>query len=186
MTRAGIWIVSAVMLILSAAAAQTRPMQNEADAKVEIFAAVNTARAAAGVAPVTLSVDLSAVALDHTLSMADANRIFHSVPLWNESDIAGTFVGQNVGTGDNLSVVLDAFIASPPHYAILTDPRFTRIGIGVVWRPESHAIFITERFTGPPTAPLPAPTAPPTTTTTSTPPREEGAPDGGLADHRSC
>jgi len=182
MTKAGIWIIFAALLIAPATTAQTRPMQNEADAKAETFAAVNTARAAAGITPVTMSIDLSTVALSHTLSMVEANKIFHSVPLWNESDAAGTFVGQNVGTGDNLSSVLDAFIASPPHYAILTDPRFTQLGIGVMWRPESHAIFITERFTGPP-ATTTTTTATTTTTTTTT---TEGVPSGYTASHPSC
>lgn len=77
--------------------------------------------------PVAPHDELTVLAAAHAQTMADAGEIFHS----DLTRIPGSTVGENVGVGPNLDVVQDAFVASDPHYTVMTDPRFVSVGIGV-------------------------------------------------------
>lgn len=94
-------------------------------------------------------------------------------------------LGENVGTGPDVGSIMDAFVASPGHYANIVDPEFTHIGVGVVW--DGNRMYTTHRFmklqssepTTTTTAAPAATTAPPTTTaapTTTAPPATTAAP----------
>jgi uncharacterized protein YkwD len=147
---------------------------------------VNAARARAGVAPLTVDDELTGLARDWAAQMAAAGAISHAKPI--SAGVAQDWqkLGENVGKGPSVDPIMDAFIASPGHYANLMDPAFSRIGVGVVWA--NGVLYTTHRFMQlrsdgappapappateapaptaarpAPTAALPPPTAPPTT-----------------------
>ena len=155
------------------------------------LSALNGVRAGAGLPAFTLNTQLSDLARGHAQVMADAGEIFHASPISAGYSGPWAKIGENVGVGANVSVLVDAFVASPGHYANIIDPAFTEIGIGVVWR--ENALYTTHRFlevpgapvtTAPPPPPTTAPPAPtPTTTsppatTTTAPPAEEPSSEG--------
>jgi len=148
-------------------------------------AALNQVRANAGLPALAVNSQLSNLSRGHSQVMADAGSIFHADPISAGYSGAWSKIGENVGVGANVQVLLDAFVASPGHYANIVDPAFTQIGVGVVWR--DSALYTTHRFlqvpgetattttTAPPTttaAPTttPPPTTPPPTTTAGTNP----------------
>lgn len=90
-------------------------------AMFSMLSAVNSERDA----PVAPHDELTVLAADHAEAMADNGGIFHS------DSIPGSVTGENVGVGFTLDAVQDAFVASDPHYTVMTDPRFASVGIGV-------------------------------------------------------
>ena len=130
-------------------------------------AALNNVRVNAGLPPLTVDVQLANLARGHAQTMADAGSIFHASPI--TAGYSGPWVkmGENVGFGPSVSNLTNAFVASPSHYANITDPAFTHIGVGVVWK--SNLIYTTHRF-------LQAPQTTTTTTTTTKPPTTTTAP----------
>lgn len=109
--------------------------------------AINASRAAAGLAPLTVSEELSALADLHSGRMAAAGTIFHS------SDLAGTVgsvypnwtrVGENVGTGSSVESIHAAMLASPSHAANIYGD-YNLLGVGVYTNP-GGVMFVTELF----------------------------------------
>ena len=156
--------------------------------------ALNVVRIEAGLTPLTLNAELGDLAREHARQMADRGEIFHADPISAGYDGEWVKIGENVGSGANVSVLVDAFIASPGHYANIIDPAFSEIGVGVVWR--DGALYTTHRFlqvaeevAASPAPPIPAPTVPvpaPTTTvaqgdTTPVVPGDPTAEPGRLA-----
>lgn len=82
-------------------------------------------------------------------------------------------LGENVGTGPDVGSIMQAFIASPGHYANIVDPEFTHVGVGVVW--DGNRMYTTHRFmklqsaTPTTTTVAPTTTAAPTTVLTTSP-----------------
>lgn len=89
-------------------------------------------------------------------------------------------LGENVGTGPDVGSIMNAFVASPGHYANIVDPEFTHIGVGVVW--DGNRMYTTHRFmklqsstpattttAAPTTSAAPATTQAPTTTVATSP-----------------
>ena len=117
---------------------------------------INNLRANAGLPTLTVDVQLANLARAHTQEMADAGYIFHASPLAAGYTGPWLRMGENVGFGPSVSNLMNAFVASPSHYSNLTDPGFTHVGVGVVWK--GGTLYTTHRFLE----------APPTTTTTTT------------------
>lgn len=134
--------------------------------EADFVAALNVVRADAGLPPFTVNVELADLARDHAQEMADAGEIFHANPISAGYTGPWSKIGENVGVGADVTVLVDAFVASPGHYANVIDPAFTEIGVGVVWR--DNALYTTHRFLQIP-GQLPATTAPPAPTTTAVP-----------------
>ena len=109
--------------------------------------AVNSSRAAAGLAPLTYSEELSALADLHSAQMASTGTIFHSTDLASSVGTVyanWTRVGENVGKGSTVESIHSAMMASPAHKAnILGD--YNLIGIGVETNP-GGVMFVTEIF----------------------------------------
>jgi len=110
--------------------------------------------------------------------MAEAGTISHNPNL--SSQVTGwSKLAENVGMGPDIDTVHRALVASRPHYANLTDPAMTLMGVGVVT--VGGTVFIVENFMRPsgaeppsvaPTVPAAAPptTAPRPAVTTPKPP----------------
>ncbi len=155
-----------ITLVAAMAAQPTHPAAATPDEEAQFVAALNQVRAGVGLPALTVNTELVALARQHSQAMADAGKIFHGDPI--SAGFTGPWakLGENVGVGASVKVLVDAFVASPGHYANIVDPAFTQIGVGVVWK--GSALYTTHRFLQLPAAPTPAPpptvTHPPTTT----------------------
>lgn len=126
--------------------------------------ALNRVRAENGLPAFTVNAELSDLARAHARVMADAGEIFHADPISAGYSGPWSKLGENVGVGANVDVLVDAFVASSGHFANIIDPSFTQIGVGVVWK--DSALYTTHRFLQLPGATptsTPPTTAPPTT-----------------------
>ena len=131
-------------------------------AEAQFVASINQLRASKGLP--TLTVDNQLVAASRTWAdeMKSDAAISHADDLSVGVTQNWQKLGENVGVGPTVTALMDAFIASPGHYANLVDPVYTRVGIGVVWA--GDVMYTTHRFMSVSDAPAPAPTtAPPTT-----------------------
>lgn len=148
------------------------PAAASSDDEAAFVVALNRVRADNGLPPFTVDTELSDLARAHAQVMADAGEIFHADPISAGFTGAWSKLGENVGVGGNVEVLVEAFVESSGHFANIVDPSFTAIGVGVVWK--DSALYTTHRFLQAPGTP-PVTTAPPTTTpiepvTTSPPP----------------
>ena len=120
----------------------------ESSDEVAFVAAINEIRADLGLSELSTHVELAAIAREHAAAMAETGEIFHGDPISAGLTADWIKLGENVGVGAGIQVLVDAFVASPGHYANIIDPEFTHIGIGVVWKGE--ALYTTHRFLQPP------------------------------------
>ncbi len=132
---------------------------------------VNQTRAGVGLPPLTFDVELTNLARSWSSQMqsgvcAGGEFICHASPISAGVTHAWAKLGENVGTGPDIHSVMDAFIASPGHYANIVDPDFTHIGVGVVW--DGARLYTTHRFMKLQGAPTTTTTAPTTTTAAPT------------------
>ena len=155
------------------------PVAASADDEAAFVVALNQIRADNGLPPFTVNAQLSDLARAHAQVMADSGGIFHANPISAGFTGQWSKLGENVGVGADVAVLIAAFVASEGHFANIVDPSFTQVGVGVVWR--DSALYTTHRFlqtpatppaaAAPPTAPpTTAPPAPPAPVTTSPPP----------------
>lgn len=111
--------------------------------ETEALALLNSARAAEGLAPVSMHSDLTDDALAWTLHMQGDGRLSHNP---NLAAVTGDWdkLGENVGLGTSISALHDAFMDSPGHRGnILGD--YDSVGIAVVAETESK-LWITVVF----------------------------------------
>jgi len=180
-------IVGLLVCFLSPAAPAAAGPDDPGSDEARFVDLVNAARANAGVAPLTVDAELTSLARDWAAQMAAAGKISHANPISAGVTQDWQKLGENVGKGPSVDPIMDAFIASPGHYANLMDPAFTRIGVGVVW--SNGVLYTTHRFmqlrgesaapppTAPPATTAPPPTAPPATAAPTTgPPSTTTAP----------
>jgi Cysteine-rich secretory protein family len=155
----------------------TTPVQaspeNPAADEAQFVAQLNATRAKGGLAPLTVDPELQDLARGWAQQMADAGHISHANPISAGVTADWRKLGENVGTGGNVTVVMNAFIASPGHYANIMDPEFTKVGVGVVW--VGNALYTTHRFMKLAGSPAPDPTTAPAPAVT-TPPAPSGGP----------
>ena len=138
------------------------------------FVWVNTLRVAAGAPPVQTQSWAAGVAQAHSLDMANQESLFHNITGYMDQGHAAmnaVYLGENVAMGTTLAYAQAALQASPPHMAILLDPKYNYVGIGAA-TDASGQVWITEDFaeiTGAaaattvaakPAAPAPRPVAP--------------------------
>jgi hypothetical protein len=150
-------LLACLLVPLAPSAAGAGPDDPATD-EARFVALVNAAREKNGVAPLTVDDELTALARSWASQMAAAGRISHADPISEGVTADWAKLGENVGKGPSVDPIMDAFIASPGHYANLMDPAFTRIGVGVVW--SDGVLYTTHRFMQ---LRAPAPTAPPAT-----------------------
>ena len=126
---------------------------------------INSSRASAGLAPLTMSSELVPDARAHSAEMMAAGNIYHS------SNLAGVASGweslaENVGTGPSVSSLHTAFMNSAGHRRnILGD--FNYAGVGV--KEANGQIWVTVIFMRKGSAPATTTTTTSTTTTTAAP-----------------
>jgi uncharacterized protein YkwD len=136
------------------------------DDEAAFIEAINEIRVDLGLDELEPHEELAETARAHTQAMADAGEIFHADPISEGLTAEWVKLGENVGVGAGVQVLVDAFVASPGHYANIIDPSFTHIGVGVVWKGET--LYTTHRFLQPPGTDAGTVDQTPTTTTPAT------------------
>lgn len=174
-TLPAIWAVLIASLIAAFAMvanpAQASP-ENPAQDEAAYVAAINQVRRDAGVAPLVVDGELTSLSRGWAQQMANDGKISHAS---HPSDGISRYwlkVGENVGTGPDVSSIMAAFVASPGHYKNIVDPDFKYIGVGVVY--SGPAMYTTHRFMKldePPPPPPTTPAAPEVTAPVATAPR---------------
>lgn len=172
-------VFSLVVALLTAASPATASPSEES----AFVAGVNQARAAAGLPALQVDNELISLARGWTNQMKNGvcgedKYICHASPISAGLTQDWAKLGENVGTGPDVDSVMDAFIASPGHYANIVDPEFTHIGVGVIRDPDNPArLFTTHRFMKLQNAPDPEPAAEPEPEVTEPPEEPAVEPD---------
>jgi cysteine-rich secretory family protein len=128
---------------------------NDPGAEGDFVARTNSLRASRGLPGLSVNGTLAAKARNWAEHMAAVGAISHSnlsdgaPPEWQR-------LGENVGRGPSVDAIHNALVASPEHYANLTDPGFQSIGVGVV--NANGTYYVSEVFME--SASQPAPSAP--------------------------
>ena len=171
-------------LILLATSFAERASAQSVSHEQAFIAAVNEVRAERGLPALLVESQLTTAARSWTqqqanLSCPDPAPPGGSIYICHAPDISAGVthrfakIGENVGTGEQIGLIMDAFVASPSHLRNIVDPDFTYIGVGVV--SEGGRLTTTHRFmslqagatlvgTDAPTTQAPTTTAAPTTT----------------------
>lgn len=134
----------------------------DAGAEAQFVSATNGVRASVGAPPLGVDGVLTAKARGWAQYMADggcgAATICHS-NLPDGVSEPWQRLGENVGVGASVDQIQGALVASPGHYRNMTDPGFTRIGVGVAYG--GGRMFVSEVFLeSPGGAPVGADSAP--------------------------
>lgn len=119
----------------------------DAGAEAQFVSATNGVRASVGAPPLGVDGVLTAKARGWAQYMADggcgAATICHS-NLPDGVSEPWQRLGENVGVGASVDQIQGALVASPGHYRNMTDPGFTRIGVGVAYG--GGRMFVSEVF----------------------------------------
>ena len=136
-------------------------------------------RTRAGLASYRGATDLAEVARVHAERMAAEGRLYHN-PNLREQVQNWDVVGENVGKGDTVADIHQAFMESDTHRREILSPRLTEVGVGVVQR--NGLIWVSQVFRRPTPAPAATTTAPavaPTATSVPAPRSRRAVPGAG-------
>ena len=111
----------------------------------QFISLINEVRADVGVPALSASSSLKTYARDWSFYMSDTNTFAHS----DIGSLLGSWstVGENLAYGWSVPSMHNALVNSPGHYANLTSPNFTHIGVGV-WVESGGKIWTTHVFGG--------------------------------------
>jgi hypothetical protein len=110
------------------------------------FSKANAERTSRGFGGLAWSDQLAAVARNHSKEMAQRDELYHNPNLANEVQ-GWEELGENVGYGNTVDELHDAFMASSVHRADILHAGFTKAGIGTTWR--DGVLWVTEVFEKP-------------------------------------
>ncbi len=125
-----------------------------------MFAAHNSARAAAGVAPLQINSTLLTIARIRANDMATNHYFSHTSPggqtpfsLMAQYGYGYSAAGENIAmnnfpAGQTVGVAMNGFMNSPGHRANILNPAFTKAGIGIVLSDDGNRYFAIV-FSGP-------------------------------------
>jgi len=119
----------------------------------EVARLVNIERQKAGLAPLTLSTELSKVARIKSQDMADKNYFSHTSPTYGDPfammksfGIKYGYAGENIAKGYNSAEsVMNGWMNSSGHRANILNPNFKTIGVGYV--KANGTTYWTQMFT---------------------------------------
>lgn len=121
--------------ILALAALVTTTLGGPVSASAEedgFLSKINSARASAGLPKLKLESSLTSYARSHTQKMMDADDLFHSSSsaLSKAAGSGWSKVGENVGRGNTVDSLHEAFMNSSGHKKNILGPEYTHVGIG--------------------------------------------------------
>jgi len=123
-----------------------------ADPADALFARLNGARAAEGIAAVKRDATLDQVARDHAEAMRAAKLLAHDAGDGDPSArVAATgttwkLLGENVAKAKTDRAANRALYASPSHRGNMLDARFKKVGVGVSIDPKTGEIWVAQLF----------------------------------------
>ena len=127
--RVGKFLAAVSVAVAALAASTALATSAFASPAGDLAAATNSARAAAGLAPLQIDGQLSAVAQAWAEHMAATNTLSHNGAL--RSQVTNwTFLGENVGYSGDIPTVQQAFMNSPEHRANILNAHYTQMGVG--------------------------------------------------------
>lgn len=91
---------------------------------------INVGRAGAGLRPVSLASDLTAIAGRHAAHMAKIDRVYHDPSLGSEVH-GWRSLAEDVGSASRLVDLEHAFLRSPSDRLNLRTPGFRQLGVGI-------------------------------------------------------
>jgi hypothetical protein len=151
---------------------------NDPGAEGQFVALTNSLRASKGLPGLSVNGALAAKAQNWAAHMAAVGAISHSV-LSDGAPGNWQRLGENVGRGPSVDAIHNALVASPEHYANLTDPGFQTIGVGVVNANGTYyvaEVFMESASQPAPSAPAPRAATPSRGITRSAPPAPTAPP----------
>jgi uncharacterized protein YkwD len=114
-------------------------LTTDAPAEQTMFAYVNTQRTQRGLAALRSDPSLVAVARAHSTDMFRRSYFSHNTPdgltpfdRMHAAGITYTSAGENIAYAPNVNIADTGLMNSPEHRANILDPRFTRLGVGIV------------------------------------------------------
>jgi len=126
----------------------------EKDALVDqVVQLVNLVRASKGLAPVTHNPNLSSIADGYACHMIEKSFFAHYDPATghgpSDRALLGKYafleIGENLAAGqENASEVVDVWMKSDAHRAIILDPKWDEIGVGVQFGGEYGVYWVQE------------------------------------------
>jgi uncharacterized protein YkwD len=122
-----------VVAVLATGTASSGVRAAELSKRGRMLQLLNQARRNHGLPVFRLNLDLSASAWRHSKRMATRNRLFHTANLYEAVRAwSPSTWGENVGAARWLKRVRTLWMRSGGHRDNILNPRFRRIGIGVV------------------------------------------------------
>ena len=122
-----------VVAVLAAGTATSGVRAAELSKRGRMLQLLNQSRRNHGLPVFRLNLDLSASAWHHSRWMASRNRLFHTANLYGAVRAwSPSTWGENVGAARWLKRVRTLWMRSGGHRDNILNPRFRRIGIGVV------------------------------------------------------
>ncbi|MEY2432250.1 MAG: hypothetical protein QOC92_1975 [Acidimicrobiaceae bacterium] len=165
----GAVLVAAMFVLASPAPASAA----DGGAEAQFVARINSLRASKGVAPLAVFGELQGIARNWSDQMVSDAGISHNPSYSSQVSADWRKLGENVGVGSDVDVLMKAFINSPAHYKNLVDPEYNYVGVGVSYDATGR-MFTTHDFmrmddASAPSYPDPAPAPAPA-------PRKQSAP----------
>lgn len=121
-------------------------------AEAQMFALVNQARVANGLAPFTLDPALTDVARRHSADMVTRGYFAHNNPdgldpfaRMKAGGVTFRAAAENIAWAGDAAIAHDALMNSPGHRANLLNAQLGRIGIGIVRKDGMH-VMVTQLF----------------------------------------
>ncbi len=118
----------------------------------QLFDLVNGERSLRGLPPLQADAQLTYLARLKSQDMSDLNYFAHQSPSYGTSGemlrnagVSFTLAAENIGVGGSIKGIFDAFMNSSGHRNKIVDSRYTRTGIGIVYKP-GRGYLVTQLF----------------------------------------
>ena len=134
----------ALIVALSLLPLTVAPASADSAEEVEFASRLNDLRSSRGLARLTVDARLTEIARAWSNTMAAQNRLYHNPSLASQLPSGWQKSGENVGYGGSVISIHNALVASPPHYANMTDSGFNAVGIGVAV--SGNIVWVTQVF----------------------------------------
>lgn len=167
-------LACALLLTIGAAVANPTPAAAaDPGAEAAFVSRINSVRASKGLAPLQVYGELVGIARGWSDQMAAAGGISHNPNLSGQVSAPWQKLGENVGVGQSVDELMNAFVNSAAHYKNIVDPSYNYIGVGVSYGDDGR-MYTTHNFMympdgggaseAPAPDPTPAPAPPPAPT----------------------
>jgi uncharacterized protein YkwD len=145
-------IIAAFSLLISVTAADARTLSSP---EASLFRTINSVRAAHGLPTVRVDIRLVRAARGHSADMLRRQYFAHG-PIASRAlghGARGPMFGEDLAWGTRVTAqwVVDKWLTSPSHRAVLLRPGFRRVGIGIsfgTFAGRTNAAVVTADFAG--------------------------------------